>query len=120
MSMEEVSTVKLMTNLFARPWSPNAAVCASPLAALPVSVTPVAFLAGSLPVSAAAPAVVQAAERSPISQEHQVKSQVLARELVSVDGIYGTSGFGGGDARGMKRRLTDATSGVPPRGRPVC
>jgi hypothetical protein len=116
----EVSTVKLMTNLFARPWSPMADVCASPLAELSVTAAPVAFPAGSLLVSAT-PVAVLAAERSPISRAHQVDSQVeqAREELVTVGGTYGTSGFGGGVNRGMKRRYTDATSGVPPRGRPV-
>ncbi|MEV4636499.1 hypothetical protein AB0J80_04015 [Actinoplanes sp. NPDC049548] len=65
-----------------------------------------------------APVAILAAEQAPLAQAHQVQIQAeLVRTLVDVDGSYGTTGFVG--SNGMKRRLTDGASGVPPRGRPV-
>ena len=70
------------------------------------------------PAQAVRPVAILAAERAPVSREHQVQVQAeLAQALTSTDGINGTTGFKGLDV--SKKRYADGGSGVPPRGRPV-
>jgi hypothetical protein len=98
--MEEVATME--NNTVQRPSLLLAAACA-PSALVP----------------SAAPVVVLAAERAPVSQVHQAWPQAeLGLSLSSVNGIYGTTGFVGSNGISVKR-MTDGASGVPPRGRPV-
>jgi hypothetical protein len=111
--MEEVAPVKLNYTI-ERPSMLPAALCAPSASWLP-EVAPVAL---SVLAPESAPVAIVVAERAPASQAHQVQIQAeLVRILASVDGSYGTTGFVG--SNGMKRRLTDGASGVPPRGRPV-
>ena len=102
-----------------RPWTPLTPACASS-ALLPVpAAAPVASPALIQAVKVR-PVAVMAAERAPVSREHQVQIQAeLAQELLLVNGTTGngTTGFMGID--GSAKRYADGGSGVPPRGRPV-
>lgn len=73
------------------------------------------------PAQAVRPVAILAAERAPVSREHQVQVQAeLAQALTLTNGINGTTGttgFMGTDV--SKKRYADGGSGVPPRGRPV-
>jgi hypothetical protein len=73
------------------------------------------------PAQAVRPVAILAAERAPVSREHQVQVQAeLAQALTLTSGINGTTsttGFMGTDV--SKKRYADGGSGVPPRGRPV-
>jgi hypothetical protein len=119
--MEEVADMEIfVTN---RPWTPLDSVCASS-ALLPVPAAPVASPAVNKAAIVRSVAVL-AAERAPVSREHQVQVQAeLAQVLLLVDetnGINGTTsttGFMGIDSSATKR-YADGGSGVPPRGRPV-
>jgi hypothetical protein len=86
------------------------------------SLLPAAVLAPSAfrPSTATSP-VVAAAKPAPAPQVHQVQIQAeLARELVLSYGGNGTTGFVGSNGVSVDSKpMTDAASGVPPRGRPV-
>ncbi len=111
--MEEVAPVKLNYTI-ERPSLLPAALCTPSASWLPE----IAPVAKSVLATESAAVAVLAAERAPASQAHQVQIQAeLVGILATVDGSYGTTGFVG--SNGMKRRLTDGASGVPPRGRPV-
>lgn len=73
------------------------------------------------PAQAVRPVAILAAERAPVSREHQVQVQAeLVQALTLTNGINGTTGttgFMGTDV--SKKRYADGGSGVPPRGRPV-
>ena len=103
-----------------RPWTPLTPACGSS-ALLPVPAA--APVASPAPIQAVKvrPVAVMAAERAPVSREHQVQTQAeLAQVLLLVDGSNGstsTTGFMGID--GSPKRYADGGSGVPPRGRPV-
>lgn len=106
-----------------RPWTPLTSACV-PSALSPVpAAAPVASPALIQAVKVR-PVAVMAAERAPVSREHQVQVQAELRQaLLLVDEISGsngttsTAGFMGIDD--STKRYVDGGSGVPPRGRPV-
>lgn len=72
-------------------------------------------LTAQLPVTAV-PVAVLAAERAPVSREHQaqIQAELGKAVLMFVNGNKGTSGFAA-----SSKRYADGGSGIPPRGRPV-